>query len=116
MPGNIHVSKSSVRQTWKKDMYFSKLSTKFVLSEEQKDSVHACRKNLAIFENDPVFLHRVISADESWIYGCDSETKSDSAECRPSGSQRPPTEYFLCKVSNQIHGGSFYGQTWSGAR
>jgi histone-lysine N-methyltransferase SETMAR len=39
--------------------------------------------------NDPYFLSRVVTGDESWIYGYDPETKQQSSQWKHPSSPRP---------------------------
>jgi hypothetical protein len=37
--------------------------------------VEVCRELQQQFQEDPNFLSKVVTGDESWVYGYDSETK-----------------------------------------
>jgi len=39
--------------------------------------------------DDPSFMSRVITGDESWVYGYDPETKQQSSQWKSPGSPRP---------------------------
>src|SRR5215469_6723562 len=39
--------------------------------------------------SDPDFLNTIITGDESWVYGYDPETKSQSSQWKHSSSPRP---------------------------
>jgi hypothetical protein len=39
--------------------------------------------------NDPSFMSRVITRDESWVYGYDPETKQQFSQWKSPGSPRP---------------------------
>ncbi|UYV65532.1 hypothetical protein LAZ67_3004611 [Cordylochernes scorpioides] len=45
--------------------------------------------NLEATTDDPELLKRVITGDETWIYGFDSETTQQASECRFKNEQRP---------------------------
>jgi hypothetical protein len=40
-------------------------------------------------ENDATFLPSIITGDESWVYGCDPETKQMSSQWKTLSSPRP---------------------------
>ena len=40
-------------------------------------------------ENDPTFISRVITGDESWFYGYDPQTKQQSSQWKSPQSPRP---------------------------
>ena len=40
-------------------------------------------------KNDPDLLNRVITGDESWVYGYDTETKAQSSQWKSPGSPQP---------------------------
>ncbi|XP_026828642.1 uncharacterized protein LOC105286551 [Ooceraea biroi] len=48
-----------------------------------------CQQNLLAVEEDPGLLQRVITGDESWIYGYDIETKAQSSQWCFKGERRP---------------------------
>jgi hypothetical protein len=61
-----------------------------LLSDEQME----CRKTIAgeLFEQstqDPSFLGKVVTGDESWVFEYDPETKMQSSEWHTSSSPRP---------------------------
>lgn len=44
---------------------------------------------LADVADDPDLLKRVITGDETWVYGYDVETKAQSSQWQFSGEPRP---------------------------
>ena len=71
----------------------TKLAAKFVpklLNFEQLDTrTQISKMNLQAVEDDPELLSRVITGDESWVYGYDIETKAQSAQWCFQGEPRP---------------------------
>ena len=69
------------------------LGKKFVprlLSREQKEFCAAVAQDLLeTTNNDPDFLKKVITGDESWVYGYDLETKAQSSQWKSPESPRP---------------------------
>ena len=65
------------------------MSAKFVLwllLPEQKDHRAAVANDLIqTATNEPDFLKKVITADESWVYGYDLETKAQSSQWKSPG-------------------------------
>ena len=70
-----------------------RVSAKFIpklLSDEQKlHQLQVAQEMINRRENDPDLLNRVITGDESWVYGCDPETKAQSSQWKSLGSPRP---------------------------
>ena len=61
-----------------------RVSAKFVpklLTMAQKQlRLEIAQDMLDCVENDPKFLNTVITGDESWVYGYDSDTKTQSSQ------------------------------------
>jgi hypothetical protein len=55
------------------------VAAKFVLRIQTADQLTS---------DDETFLSRVITGDESWIYGCDPETKQHSSQWKSPTSPR----------------------------
>ncbi|GFV76885.1 uncharacterized protein TNCV_689561 [Trichonephila clavipes] len=70
-----------------------RVSAKFVprlLSENQQFQQLATSSDLFQRESDdPEFMKLIITGDESWVYGYDSETKQQSSQWKTPGSPRP---------------------------
>ena len=61
-----------------------------LLSQEQKEFCAAVAQDLLeTANNDPDFLKKVITGDESWVYGYDPETKAQSSQWKSPESARP---------------------------
>ncbi|EZA61815.1 hypothetical protein X777_09869 [Ooceraea biroi] len=87
----LGISNGSVQTILKEDLNMRKLCTKIfpkVLTDEQKQRRVDCCNDYIESAQDPNFLERVITGDESWIYEYDPETKRQSEEWKHSGSPR----------------------------
>ena len=61
-----------------------------VLREDQKERrCHDSRKMVELINSDPAVLDVLVTCDDSWIYCCDSETKSQSSQWKHASSPRP---------------------------
>ena len=49
---------------------------------------------LQTFNNDPHLLKKVITSDESWVYGYDIEAKAQSSQCKRPEEPRPEKALF----------------------
>jgi hypothetical protein len=93
MYGRVGLSVGSVHAILKEDMGMGHVCAKFVprlLSDDRMESMKTTPGDL--FEHstkDPSFLGKVVTADESWVFACDLETKMQSPEWYPSSSKRP---------------------------
>jgi hypothetical protein len=88
----INVSWSSCQRILTEDLRMRRVSVKFVprlLTEEQKDNrVNVCRDLKEELRNDPNFLTKIVTGDESWCYAYDPETKQASSQWKHSNSPR----------------------------
>jgi hypothetical protein len=78
-----NVSWSSCQQILTEDLRMRRVSAKFVPrlpTEQQKDDrLNVCR-DLEELRNDPNFLTKIVTGDESWCYAYDPETKQASSQ------------------------------------
>ncbi|XP_067942994.1 protein GVQW3-like [Watersipora subatra] len=76
-----------------KDLGMRRISAKMVpklLTDDQKEKrVSCCIKLKDALTQDPDFISKVVTGDESWVYGYDPETKSQSSHWKSPGSPRP---------------------------
>lgn len=70
-----------------------RVTAKFVprlMTDDQKACrIHTCQELLERSEEDENFLSRIITGDESWVYGYDIETKVQSSQWVGQRSPRP---------------------------
>jgi len=74
------------------DLQMRRVSGEFVprlLTAEQDDRVPICTDLRERAQNDPNFMSSVITGDESWVYGYDTETKQMSSQWKTASSPRP---------------------------
>jgi len=80
-----------------------RVSAKFVprlLTAEQKDDhVSICTDLRERAQNDPNFMSSVITGDESWVYGCDPETKQMSSQWKTAS---PPRQKKAQQVKSNV--------------
>ena len=61
-----------------------------ILTADQKQQrVNVCTKRHQLAFKDETFLSRVITGDDSWVYGYDLETKQQSSQWKSPKSPRP---------------------------
>ena len=61
-----------------------------ILTDDQKQQrVNICTELCQLASNDETFLSRVITGDESWVYGYEPETKQQSSQWKSPMSPRP---------------------------
>jgi len=75
------------------DLHMKRVCAKFVprlLTDDQREQRQTIARDL--FERsceDVQFLTNIVTGDESWVYGYDSETKEQSSQWKGPTSQRP---------------------------
>jgi hypothetical protein len=89
----VNVSYGTVQTILTCDLNMHRIAAKFVprlLTPEQKEHrVAICQELRQRAVDDPSFMSRVITGDESWVYEYDSETKQQSSQWKSPGSPRP---------------------------
>ena len=53
----------------------AKIVPKLLSFQQKQRRIYIAQKMLTTFNNDPDMLKKVITGDESWLYGYDIETK-----------------------------------------
>jgi histone-lysine N-methyltransferase SETMAR len=90
---DIQISFGSVQSILTDDLGMRRVSAKFVprlLSADQKETrVSAACDFLECVEKDRTFIAKIITGDESWVYGYDPETKAQSSQWTCPSSPRP---------------------------
>jgi hypothetical protein len=61
-------------------------------ADQKQQRVSVCEELRHIASDDATFLSRVITGDESWIYGSDPETKQQPSQWKSPNSPRPKKE------------------------
>ena len=86
------LNKNTVHRILTEYLHMRKICAKLVpknFSVEQKaNRLEICQDLLGRLEIEPNFLHKVIMADESWVFDYDTETKRQSEERHTKRSPR----------------------------
>ena len=67
----------------------AKFIPRILTADQQQQRVNVCTELRQLASNDESFLSRVITGDESWVYGYDPETKQQSSQWKSPTSPRP---------------------------
>lgn len=88
----LHMNRESVRRILTEELNMRKVCAKMVpkvLSDEQKERrTELCCDLLERIDGEPSFLKSVITADETWIFTYDPETKRQSMHWKTPSSPR----------------------------
>lgn len=89
----LSLNRESVRTILVQELGMRKVCAKMVpklLSDDQKEHrVNVCQDLLEKIGEDPEFLGRVITGDETWVFQYDPETKRQSLQWMTPNSPRP---------------------------
>ena len=89
----MNISFGSCQAILTEDLGMRRVAAKFVprlLKDDQKLSrVNVCKELQQRVEHEPDFMSRVITGDETWVYGYDPETKQQSSQWKSPSSPRP---------------------------
>lgn len=82
------------------------VTAKFVLRiltvDQKQQCVSVSEELRQIASDDAAFLSRVIAGDESWIYGCDPETKQQSQWKSPNSPRPKKARQVNSKVRSML--------------
>ncbi|UYV63718.1 hypothetical protein LAZ67_2005416 [Cordylochernes scorpioides] len=85
-------SKTTIGRIVTEDLRLKKTPAKFIprfLTNEQKlCRLATCEDMLEMTRTDPEWKDKIITGDETWVYGYDPETKRQSAEWRGQGHRK----------------------------
>ncbi|PNF23334.1 hypothetical protein B7P43_G15555 [Cryptotermes secundus] len=88
-----NISWSTVQRILTEGLHMRRVSAKFVprlLGDDQRENrVNVCRDLKSEVQNDPEFLKRIVTGNESWCYGYDIESKQSSSQWKTPTSPRP---------------------------
>jgi hypothetical protein len=83
-----------------------RISAKFVprlLTNDQKQRrINVCLELQDKAKEDRIFISRIITGDESWIYGYDPQTKQQSSQCLTSKGNRKRYSTALRKMTSTV--------------
>ncbi|UYV82734.1 hypothetical protein LAZ67_22000693, partial [Cordylochernes scorpioides] len=99
------ISKTTIGRIVTEDLKLKNTPAKFIprfLTNEQKlCRLATCEDMLEMTGTDPEWKDKIITGDETWVYGYDPETKRQSAEWRGQGEPRPKKSRIL-KSRNKV--------------
>ncbi|UYV66273.1 hypothetical protein LAZ67_4001141 [Cordylochernes scorpioides] len=99
------ISKTTIGRIVTEDLKLKKTPAKFIprfLTNEQKlCRLATCEDMLEMTRTDPEWKDKIITGDETWVYGYDPETKHQSADWRGQGEPRPKKSRIL-KSRNKV--------------
>ena len=72
----VGISFGSHQAIFKDETYNGEDCSKIAKFEQKQNCMDIAGEMLTTFNDDPDFLHKVITGDESWVNGCDIETKT----------------------------------------
>ncbi|UYV79805.1 hypothetical protein LAZ67_18000711 [Cordylochernes scorpioides] len=81
------ISKTTIGKILKKTP--AKFIPRFLTNEQKLCRLATCEDMLGMIRADPEWKDKIITGDETWVYGYDPETKRQSAEWRGQGEPRP---------------------------
>jgi transposase len=89
----VNISFGSCQAILTEDLAMRCVAAKFVprlLSDDQKSQrLEVCEELKRRVEMEPHFMSRIITGDETWVYGYDPETKLQSSQWWSPSSPRP---------------------------
>ncbi|UYV70851.1 hypothetical protein LAZ67_8000851 [Cordylochernes scorpioides] len=98
---NTGISKTTIGRIVTEDLKLKKTPAKFIprfLTNEQKlCRLATCEDMMEMTRTDPEWKDKIITGDETWVYGYDPETKPQSAEWRDKW--KTPTFAKDCQIS-----------------
>ncbi|GFX85027.1 protein GVQW3 [Trichonephila clavipes] len=89
----IRIPKSIVWRILTENLGMTRVSAKFIpklLSDQQKNlRLEIAQDNLEMINSDENFLKKIITGEETWVYGYDPETKQQSSQWKFPSEPRP---------------------------
>ena len=102
----VNVSYGTVQTILTCDLNMHRIAAKFMpmlLTPKQKDHrVAICQELCQRALDDPSLMSRVVTGDESWVYGYDPETKQQSLQWKSPGSPRPKKARQSCSATKSM--------------
>ena len=75
------------------ELGMQRVAVKFVprilRADQMQQRISVCTELHQLASDDEMFLSRIITGDESWVYGYDPETKQQSSQWKSPTSPRP---------------------------
>ncbi|UYV83947.1 hypothetical protein LAZ67_X000672 [Cordylochernes scorpioides] len=79
----------------------AKFIPRFLTNEQKLCRLETCEDMLEMTRSNPEWKDKIITGDETWVYGYDPETKPQFAEWRGQGEPRPKKSRIL-KSRNKV--------------
>ncbi|UYV60389.1 K02A2.6-like [Cordylochernes scorpioides] len=99
------ISKITIGKIVTEDLKLKKIPAKciprFLTNEQNLCRLATCEDMFKMTRTDPEWKDKIITGDETWVYGYDPETKRQSAEWRGQGEPRPKKSRIL-KSRNKV--------------
>ncbi|UYV69455.1 hypothetical protein LAZ67_6003654 [Cordylochernes scorpioides] len=99
------ISKTTIGKIVTEDLKLKKTPAKciprFLTNEQNLCRLATCEDMFKMTRTDPEWKDKIITGDETWVYGYDPETKRQSAEWRGQGEPRPKKSRIL-KSRNKV--------------
>ncbi|UYV62702.1 hypothetical protein LAZ67_2001617, partial [Cordylochernes scorpioides] len=99
------ISKTTIGKIVTEDLKLKKTPAKctprFLTNEQNLCRLATCEDMFKMTRTDPEWKDKIITGDETWVYGYDPETKRQSAEWRGQGEPRPKISRIL-KSRNKV--------------
>ncbi|UYV73991.1 hypothetical protein LAZ67_11001742 [Cordylochernes scorpioides] len=99
------ISKTTIGRIVTEDLRLKKAPAKFtprfLTNEPKLCRLATCEDMLEMTRTDPEWKDKIITGDETWVYGYDPETKRQTAEWRGQGEPRPKKSRIL-KSRNKV--------------
>ena len=93
LEADLGIPKTTASEMLTQDLGMKCVMAKFLpwlLLPEQKEHCATVTNDLIqTATNEPDFLKKVLIRDESWVYGCDLETKAQWSQWKLAGSPHP---------------------------
>ena len=91
---SLYISPSSADTILTKDLGMKRMSAMIVPKLLTVDQKNFHVKNTV--KMDPNFMNRIITGDETWVYGFNPETKFQSTQWKHPSSPRPKKAHQVC--------------------
>ena len=90
----------------------AKIVSKLLNFEQKQSLIDIVQEMLTTFNDDPDLLKKVITGDESWVYGYNIETKAQSFQWKRSEKPRPKKARQIRKMRRFCSLFSSIGMAW----
>ena len=100
---DLNISIGSCHSIFTNDLGMIRVAAKFVPKllyfDQKQHRINIALEILDSVRDDPNVLQRVLTADESWVYGYDVETKAQSSQWQLPHEPRPKSKKYLNNIT-----------------